>query len=290
MKNYYTALAAISLLSLKFSRSSLPINATAFVYGNIIKTSLSNRTPTATQTTAMSGWSGTWKDILNGGNPRWKITCEESHEKAYSHFQRHVLNSNNNDDKKNVSVLCPLAGDDPFVSLLYKKGYNVTAIDLVPEAIDANRRGFGDDDSAWTKTESDGDIVWTHNSGRATLIAGDALKKRPQLVNSFDAVYDKDSFGALPRDLRKPFCERMADYTKNNAIVYLECKLKKGLENQEDFAGPPYSLRQVDLMETNNYGGSKFEYVEKIGPVYDLPGGMNSVMKQTGHILRRNRA
>ena len=46
----------------------------------------------------MSGWSGTWKDILNGGSPRWKITCEESHEKAYSHFQRHVLNSNNNDD------------------------------------------------------------------------------------------------------------------------------------------------------------------------------------------------
>merc|ERR1712176_1350541 len=264
-------------------------NATAFVYGNIIKTSLSNRTPTATQTTAMSGWSGTWKDILNGGSPRWKITCEESHEKAYSHFQRHVLNSNNNGDAKNVSVLCPLAGDDPFVFLLYKKGYNVTAIDLVPEAIDANRRGFGDDDSAWIKTETDGDIVWTHNSGRATLIAGDALKKRPNLVNSFHAIYDKDSFGALPRDLRKPFCERIAEYTKDDGILYLECKLKQShAPGTPGNSGPPFSRRKEDLMQADHYGGAKkFEYVEELGPVYDLPGGISSWMQQTGHVLRR---
>ena len=43
----------------------------------------------------------------------------------------------------------------------------------------------------------------------------------------------------------------------------------------------------VDLMEENNYGGSKFEYVEKLGSVYDLPGDKGSIMKQTGHILRR---
>merc|ERR1712003_61849 len=137
--------------------------------------------------------------------------------------------------------------------------------------------------------ESGGDVVWTHRNGRATLIVGDALKKRPHLNNSFDAVYDKDSFGALPKDLRKPFCERIADYAKDDGIVYLECKLKKGLEDAVDDSGPPFSLRKEDLMDGDNYGGSKFEYVEGLGPVYDLPGSMNSVMKQTGHVLRRTR-
>lgn len=234
----------------------------------------------------MSGWSSTWKDILNGGNPRWKITCGESHEKAYAHFERHVLKGDN--DVKNLSVLCPLAGDDPFVHLLYRKGYSVTAIDLVSEAIEAMKQRFGDDDSAWTKEESDGDIVWKHKDGRATLIVGDALKKRSYLNNSFDAVYDKDSFGALTKDLRKPFCERIADYSKESGIVYLECKLKNGVVGV-DSSGPPFSLRKDDLMEANNYGGSKFEYVEGLGPVYELPGGMNSRMQQTGHVLRRTR-
>lgn len=252
----------------------------------------------------MNGWSSTWQDILNGGSPRWKITCEESHEKAYAQFRKHVLktsttstkeNTEDNKDEhnsvKNVSVLCPLAGDDPFVRLLYRKGYSVTAIDLVEEAVEEMRRGFGDDENnVWTREESEGDIIWRHENGRATLIVGDALRKRPHLNNSFDAVYDKDSFGALSKDLRKPFCDRIAEYTKDNAIVYLESKLKKAhLEGTVDTAGPPFSLRKDDLMDENNYGGSKFEYIEGLGPIYELPGSMNAVMQQTGHVLRRTR-
>jgi len=242
-----------------------------------------------------SGWANTWDDILSGGNPRWKIASEECHEKAYSHFQNHVLKGENNDTKiQDTSVLCPLAGDDPFVYLLYKKGYNVTAIDLVAKAIEAMKNRFDDDDSCWTKEEESssndgtaGDVVWKHKSGRATFIVGDALRKRSNLNNSFDAVYDKDSFGALQKQLRKSFCQRISEYTKHNAILYLECKLKNGVAGSDD-TGPPFSLQREDLMEDDNYGGSKFEYVEGLGRVYDLPGKFAS-MQQTGHILRRCR-
>lgn len=239
-----------------------------------------------------SGWASTWKDILSGGNGRWKITAKESHEKAYAKFQKFVLNGRDIDTEdensiKNISVFCPLAGDDPFVHLLYQKGYNITAIDLVAEAIESMKTQFGDE-SSWTKDDesSSGDeIVWKHNSGRVTLIVGDALKKRPNLNKSFDAVYDKDSFGALPKQMREPFCQRISEYTKGDAIVYLECKLKKGVVGADN-SGPPYSLRREDLMEDDCYG-SKFEYVEGLGSVYDLPGNMNAVMQQTGHIIRR---
>merc|ERR1712238_524672 len=142
-------------------------------------------------------------------------------------------------------------------------GYSVTAIDLVLEALEAMRQGFIDkdddndeDDAAiWCKQEEsddddndnngNNDVVWTHKSGRVTLIVGDVLKKRPHLSNSFDAVYDKDSFGALSKALRKH-----------------------------------------DLMEVDNYGGSKFDYVEGLGPVYDLT---NAGMQQTGHVFRRRK-
>jgi len=159
----------------------------------------------------MSGWSSTWKDILNGGNPRWKITSGESHEKAYAHFRKHVLkddtknNNEDDDDIKNISVLCPLAGDDPFVHLLYRKGYSVTAIDLVAEALEEMRQRFGDDDGAWTKEESDGDIVWTHANGRATLIAGDALKKRVNLKIHSMPCTTRTVSEPCPRTCENPF-------------------------------------------------------------------------------------
>lgn len=267
----------------------------------------------------MSNWAGTWKDILQGGNPRWKITSEECHAKAYTHFKKYVPldrntdhNNNNNhhheEKKKQISVLCPLAGDDPFIFLLYQKGYSVTAIDLVEDAINALKQRFdqGSPDTTtnttaaaadatsccWTKThEPDGDLIWKHRNGRVTFIVGDVTKPRPAFVNSFDAVYDKDSFGALPMTVRPAFCHRMLEYTKDRAILYLECKVKPGHHNATtttvDTMGPPYSLRYEDIMDPTNYGGiNKFEYIAGLGPVYDLPSQMGG-MQQTGHILQR---
>mmetsp|Transcript_10184 Transcript_10184/g.11278 ORF Transcript_10184/g.11278 Transcript_10184/m.11278 type:complete len:237 (-) Transcript_10184:220-930(-) len=234
------------------------------------------------------GWSDTWSDIIAGGNPRWKVTSHECHLKALSHFETHVV-VKQDADPSTVSVLCPLAGDDPFVHLLFQKGYNVTTIDMVPAAIEKMKDQFGSECS-WTKEEqnhdSDGNgsnttIVWTHESGRATLMVGDALYVRHQLFDTFDAVYDKDSFGALEKKMRQTFCTRMAEYTKKGAIIYLECKLRDNHDQAKD-VGPPFSLKKEDLMEDNNYGAN-FDHVQELGIVYDI----TMPMQQTGHILKR---
>lgn len=243
------------------------------------------------------GWSDTWSDILSGGNKRWKVTNSECHEKAYSHFHRYVHKGKHEPPSETpTSVLCPLAGDDPFVHLLFQKGYSVTTIDLVPAAVEAMKSQFdldGDSDGdgdggettstfTWEKVTSDnGDTIWKHNSGRATFIVGDALQKRADLVHSFDAVYDKDSFGALDKQNREPFCKRMAEFIKPNGIVYLECKLRDNHEESKHM-GPPFSLTKEDLMMTSNYG-AEFNYVESIGPVYKL----DFPMKQMGHVLKK---
>merc|ERR1719276_425278 len=103
--------------------------------------------------------------------------------------------------------------------------------------------------------------------------------KRPELVNSFDAVYDKDSFGALTLDMRSPFCDRLSEFTKDGGTIYIEVKNK---ESGRQF-GPPFHVEKHHLMEPAVFG-TKFEHVSSLGEVYPLSG---PTMKQTGHVLRR---
>ena len=121
--------------------------------------------------------------------------------------------SQQSDNNNMLRILCPLAGDDPFVHYAWSQGHDVTAIDIVPDALASMRSQFGDggkkdvaDRDDWTVEEvsdkNDSSKVWKHKSGRATLYEGDVLMKRPELVQSFDVIYDKDSFGALTLDMR----------------------------------------------------------------------------------------
>ena len=226
------------------------------------------------------GWADTWDDMLQGGSPRWKITDSKCHQAALSNIQQHLTKDGPN------NILCPLAGDDPMVHLLWQQGHSVTAIDLVPTALEQMRNQF-DGNGSWTRQEhystgSNNVVVWKHDSGRATQYEGDVLQVYPELKNSFDAVYDKDSFGALNKEMRKPFCARIREFTKAGAIIYMEVKLKENHEQVKDM-GPPYSLQKEDLMHPSCYG-EFFDYVKGLGSVYPvaLPG-----MQQTGHILKR---
>jgi len=197
-----------------------------------------------------------------------------------AHFEQFV--GKVEDSSVPPSVFCPLAGDDPMVHLLWKRGYSVTSIDLVPTAVEALKGKFKE--GSWTKMVQDGGqtTAWLHDSGRATLYVGDALRPRAELVNKFDAMYDKDSFGALKREMRTGFCKRISEYCKNDALVYIEVKLKDNHEEVKDI-GPPFSLKKEDLMDEANYGSS-FSYVAGLGPVYKL--SMPS-MQQTGHIIKK---
>ena len=212
----------------------------------------------------------------------------DSHQKALAQFQRFVpIATGSSSSAPPPSVYCPLAGDDPMVYLLWDRGYNVTSIDLVPAAVDSMRSHFKE--GSWSKrtvnehgNSNETTTVWTHDSGRAKLYVGDALRSRSELCHQFDAIYDKDSFGALQKEMRTAFCNRIAEYCKKGANVYIEVKLKDNHDVVKD-VGPPFSLQKEDLMEKGNYG-SNFEYVEGLGSVYDLP---MPFMKQTAHVLRK---
>jgi len=224
-------------------------------------------------------WKDTWADILNGGSPRWKVDDLAAKKIALAHImENHSLKREAGDGP--MRILCPLAGDDSFVHYAWSQGHHVTAIDIVPDALKAMRQQFGDEMEHWSsENENEGGLVWRHESGRATLIEGDVLMKRPKLLKSFDAVYDKDSFGALPLAMRPKFCERVSEFTKDGGTLYIEVKNK---EQGKEF-GPPWHVEKEDLMERTSFG-ERFEHIASLGEVYQLK---MSGMKQTGHILRR---
>lgn len=204
------------------------------------------------------GWSDTWGDILNGGSQRWKVDDINAKKMAL----KHITDSTSTSPLK---ILCPLAGDDPFVFHAWGEGHEVTAIDLVPEALAAMRQQFP---NSWTSApKEDEGLVWKHESGRVTLYEGDMLKKRSELLNSFDAIYDKDSFGALPKDLRPAFSERLSDYTKDDATLYIEVKNKPSGPGREH--GPPFHVEKDDLLESTSFG-PYFNHVKALGELYPL--------------------
>jgi hypothetical protein len=224
----------------------------------------------------MSSWNDTWSDILNGGPKRWKVDDVEAKQKALTHITDAISSSDNTP----LRILCPLAGDDPFVHYAWSQGHDVTAIDLVPAALKAMRLQFGENsDEDWSSTSRTSGTVWKHKSGRATLYQGDMLMRRPELQSSFDVIYDKDSFGALNRDMRRAYCQRLSEFIKGDGVVYVEVKNK---ESGREF-GPPYHVEKDDLMEETSFGCA-FDYVKGLGEVYPLNMGG---VRQMGHILRR---
>lgn len=257
-------------------------------------------------TSMSSGWSTTWKDILSGGNPRWKIddlsrkqTALETILKYYAHANSNNANEAAGDDKpkqqpRPLSILCPLAGDDLFVVNAWKHGHKVTAIDFVSEAIEAMKTTFGNDLHEWKKrdnTELDKNsniVKWTSNDNKITLYQANMLQPIPDLLiaddaaaqsNKFDVVYDKDSFGALEKNMRNEYCQRITDYTRPGSILYCEVKNR---ENEDKLMGPPFHITKQDLIEHF----SEFEHVAELGEIYPLPSSMSG-MKQMGHIMKR---
>ena len=236
-----------------------------------------------TNTLAMT-WASTWKDILRGGSTRWKVDDINVKRQSLGHILAHT-NSLPGSNKSHIHIFCPLAGDDPFVYYAWQQGHAVTSIDLVPDAVALMRQQFGQSKDEWDIEKNGSTVIWKHKSGRATLYEGDVLENRPELMEKFDAVYDKDSFGALDPKMRRAFCQRLASYTKNDAVVYMEVKYK--IKNNEGRkSGPPYHLEKDDIMKLEYFGGD-FEYVTELGKVYDLTMGG---MEQTGHVLRRSKA
>ena len=76
------------------------------------------------QVHSMMTWAATWDNILSGGPTRWKVDDLAVKQQAL----HHLLAQHGDSNSESLKILCPLAGDDPFVQLAWSAGHDVTAI------------------------------------------------------------------------------------------------------------------------------------------------------------------
>ena len=73
-------------------------------------------------------WDNVWDDIVGGGPGRWKAVDPDGIKIALQHISEHAQRSN--EGESHLRILCPLAGDDPFVHLAWEAGHTLYAVEV----------------------------------------------------------------------------------------------------------------------------------------------------------------
>eukprot|EP00013_Stygamoeba_regulata_P011159 CAMPEP_0177688034 /NCGR_PEP_ID=MMETSP0447-20121125/34448_1 /TAXON_ID=0 /ORGANISM="Stygamoeba regulata, Strain BSH-02190019" /LENGTH=236 /DNA_ID=CAMNT_0019198319 /DNA_START=61 /DNA_END=771 /DNA_ORIENTATION=- len=194
-------------------------------------------------------WDDLWTDIVSGGNMRWKRGEAEGNYKRQFEFLHREL-TKHHPDRSTFRFLVPLSGDCPFVRYAWSLGHSVCAVDLSKVALAALRAQFAEDSVSWEESQlgEDGARVWRSQDGRLEVVCCELITSEAtgQLVSGFDAVLDKDAFGALAPEVREAYVKRITPLLAPHAQVLLEGKQRRE-EDRE--AGPPFHL-DLDKVKT----------------------------------------
>lgn len=179
-----------------------------------------------------SFWTSKWKEGQIGFH---RPTYNES---LLNHFDK--LNLHEGD-----RILVPLCGKTKDMAWLYQQGLEVQGVELYEQAAQAFFIENGFNEFSHKKT---GEFI-KYAIPRLEISCGDFFKF--EYENNYQAVYDRASLVALPREMRREYAKVITNALKNGGryllIVYSY--------NQEEMSGPPFS---VDLEEINELYGKHF--------------------------------
>ena len=211
--------------------------------------------------TLKPNWEEDW-DKIQAGEKFWKTGEEANTPQLYLSYFNKLFPSSK------PHIFIPLCGDYPFVHLAWSEGYTVSALEFIPTAVERLKGQFEGGEEAWEGSECPGGKKWVYAKGRMVVYQADVFVENPELVNVFDAVLDKDAFGAIEKDERARYIELVAKYLKKGGILVSETKKKtEGLDE-----GPPYHLLEEEMRkEWEREGGLVYE--EFMGSMYEWPGG-----------------
>tara|TARA_Y100000588_G_scaffold293432_1_gene313074 strand:- start:67 stop:723 length:657 start_codon:yes stop_codon:yes gene_type:complete len=134
---------------------------------------------------------------------------------------------------KGANVLVPLCGKSIDMLWLAESGYRVTGIELSTKACESF---FLENGLSYEQQESDDFVIW--RSKRITIICGDFFNLQSSHLKSIDAVYDRASLIALPKNVRKKYSNHLGHLLKPKTQVLL---ITSSYE-QNQMEGPPFSV------------------------------------------------
>lgn len=141
--------------------------------------------------------------------------------------------------KKEDRVLVPLCGKSRDLAWLRNQGLIVHGVELYEKAVEA----FFEENNLETFTKKQNQHFLDYSVENLTISCGDFFKLDRQ--NSYDLIYDRASLVALPFEMRKNYARLLTEVLKKGGryllIVYEY--------NQEEMAGPPFSISQDEINE-----------------------------------------
>eukprot|EP01094_Clydonella_sp_ATCC50884_P023811 TRINITY_DN5795_c0_g1_i5.p1 TRINITY_DN5795_c0_g1~~TRINITY_DN5795_c0_g1_i5.p1 ORF type:complete len:265 (-),score=98.09 TRINITY_DN5795_c0_g1_i5:417-1154(-) len=210
-------------------------------------------------------WAGAWSGIVEGREQKWKgEEASGAHHKnvaALHHHWQHL--------SAPAAVIVPLAGDTPAVDSLLERGHHVTAVEIVPAAVDRLvERVSGACGTQVERGEAEGGVVVVR-TGRLTVLQCDlfALPLAAAPAASFDLVYDRASLTAIPPDQRCAYADLLARLLKPASGVYfLDCIDRSLLPEEQQAKGPPWHTDDAEVERVYVGEGRPFSLERKLEP------------------------
>lgn len=133
-------------------------------------------------------------------------------------------------------VYVPLCGKAKDLIWLRDHGHDVTGSEIVPQAIAQLMA-----DEALLPTHTRRGAFKLHITPKLTVLEGDAVAIDVDVAGSFDAVYDRAAFVALPPEMRAGYVKSLLRVLKPGGHIFLI----GFLYDQQKLAGPPFAADEA---------------------------------------------
>ncbi|MBT7442860.1 MAG: thiopurine S-methyltransferase [Methylococcales bacterium] len=139
---------------------------------------------------------------------------------------------------KGAHVFVPLCGKSLDLSWLRQQGFKVTGNELSQTAIEAY---FSEQKIQPDSKQSEDFTLYQHH--QTTLICGDFFKLNAEQLSTVNAVYDRASLIALPKEMRTQYIQQLQAILPPKTPIFLIT-----LDyNQDEMSGPPFSVSDQEV-------------------------------------------
>ncbi len=144
---------------------------------------------------------------------------------------------------ENKNVFVPLCGKSVDMLWFYENSFNVLGCELVGTAC---CEFFTENNIKCTTNPYDNFIAHTSEDNKITILEGDLFRITQEIIAEYNinAIYDRASLVALPKDMRKKYAEHIKNITKNRSIKYFLIVFEFGSPS-----GPPFSVPYEEIKE-----------------------------------------
>lgn len=153
-------------------------------------------------------WKETWEKT--GGNVPWQKS------EVDGYLQEHINDLTGGE--KNVSILVTWCGNSLDIPWLSSQGYDVVGVEISELGV---RQMFEENGIPYSTTQEGGFSIYQAQDRKMKVFVGNYYNLTPELVGTFDGVWDNNAFGAAEVANREKYMSVLVSLLKPDGRVLL---------------------------------------------------------------------